>query len=163
SLVTSLSIATGNALEAAVGGMLIERWCAGRQTFDTSDRVAKFALISIGPAAIISATIGVSSLWLGGFIGPGQFSSVWMTWWMGAFASALLLTPVIVLWAQRGNWPPQRNDVLNTILLAMFASAVGLLVFCPPESVVSGKASMSFLTMAPLLWAGLRSGPRDTA
>ena len=70
SLVTSLAIATGNTLEAAVGGMLIERWCAGTQTFTTSGRVAKFALNSIGPAAIISATIGVSSLWVGGFIGP---------------------------------------------------------------------------------------------
>src|SRR5215813_8367748 len=105
SLVTSLAIAAGNTLEAVVGGLLIERWCAGRQTFDTSGRVAKFALISIGPAAIISATIGVSSLWLGGFVGPDQFSSVWMTWWMGDFASALLLTPVIVLWANQVSWP----------------------------------------------------------
>src|SRR5215475_5830440 len=163
SLVTSLAIATGNTLEAAVGGMLIERWCAGTQTFATSGRVAKFALISIGPAAIISATIGVSSLWVGGFIGPGQFSLVWMTWWMGDFASALLLTPVIVLWATQGSWPTQRNDLLETMLLVMVASAVGLVVFCPPESVVAGKASLSFLAMAPLLWAGLRRGPRDTA
>src|SRR5262249_25697201 len=163
SLVTSIAIATGNTLEAAVGGMLIERWCAGRQTFDASGRVAKFALISIGPAAIISATIGVSSLWLGGFIGPGQFSSVWMTWWMGDFASTLLLTPVIVLWAKQGSWSTQRNDLLKTMLILMVASAVGLVVFYPPESVVSGKASMSFLAMAPLLWAGLRRGPRDTA
>ena len=163
SLVTSLATATGNTLEAAVGGMLIERWCAGRQTFDTSDRVAKFALISMGPAAIISATIGVSSLWLGGFIGPGQFSLVWMTWWMGDFASALLLTPVIVLWAKQGSWPTHRNDLLKTMLLVIVTSAVGLVVFSPPESMVSGKVSMSFLAMAPLLWAALRSGPRDTA
>ena len=146
-LVTSVAIATGNTLEAAVGGMLIERWCAGRQTFDTSDRVAKFALISMGPAAIISATIGVSSLWLGGFIGPGQFSLVWMTWWMGDFASALLLTPVIVLWAKQGSWPTHRNDLLKTMLLVIVASAVGLVVFSPPESMVSGKVSMSFLAM----------------
>jgi integral membrane sensor domain MASE1 len=97
SLATSLAIAAGNTLEAAIGGLLIERWCAGRRTFETSVSVAKFALITIGPAALISATIGVTSLWRGGFIGPGQFASVWMTWWMGDFASALLLTPVVVL------------------------------------------------------------------
>src|SRR5262245_34444959 len=49
-LATSLAIATGNTLEAAVGGVLIERWCSGRRTFDTSGCVAKFALITIGPA-----------------------------------------------------------------------------------------------------------------
>src|SRR5262249_40907575 len=79
SLVTSLAIATGNTLEAAVGGMLIERWCAGTQTFETSGRVAKFALISIGPAAIVSATIGVSSLWLGGFFGARPVLLGWVS------------------------------------------------------------------------------------
>ena len=163
SLATSLAVAIGNTLEAAVGGMLIERWCAGTRTFDTSGSVAKFALISIGPAALTSATIGVSSLWLGGFIGPGQFSSVWMTWWMGDFASAFLLTPVIVLWANQGRWPSQRSDLLKTMLLLVVTSAIGLIVFSPPKSMASSKAPMSFLAMAPLLWAGLRRGPRDTA
>src|SRR5262249_47683781 len=91
------------------------------------------------------------------------FSSIWMTWWMGNFASALLLTPVIVLWAKQGSRPTQRIDLLKTMPLVAVASAVGLVVFCPPESVVWGKPSMSFLAMAPLLWAGLRRGPRDTA
>src|SRR6476646_7209469 len=63
---TSLVIAAGNTLEAAIGGWLIESWCAGRRTFDTSVSVAKFALIMIGPASLISATIGVTSLWHGG-------------------------------------------------------------------------------------------------
>jgi len=163
SLATSLAIAAGNTLEAAIGGLLIERWCAGRRTFETSVSVAKFALITIGPAALISATIGVTSLWRGGFIGPGQFASVWMTWWMGDFASALLLTPVIVLWANDGNWPTQRNDVVETILLVIVASTVGLGAFNMPVSMVSGHAALAFLTMVPLLWAAQRRGPRDTA
>src|SRR4029078_8321018 len=67
SLATSLAIAAGNTLEAAIGGLLIERWCAGRRTFETSVSVAKFALITIGPAALISATIRVTALLRGGF------------------------------------------------------------------------------------------------
>jgi PAS domain S-box-containing protein len=163
SLATSLGIAAGNTLEAAVGGLLIEKWCAGRRTFDTSASVAKFALISIGPAALISATIGVSSLWFGGFIGPGQFSSVWMTWWIGDFASALLLTPVIMLWASLGSRPSQRDDLLETMLLMAVTCAIGLVAFNPPASIASSRGLMTFLAMAPLLWAALRRGPRDTA
>ena len=106
SLATSLAIAIGNTLEAVVGGWCVERWCGGTRAFDSSTKVAKFALISIGPPTVLSATIGVSSLWLGGFIGAGHFSSVWTTWWMGDSTSALLLTPVIVLWADQGRWPP---------------------------------------------------------
>src|SRR5262249_38589849 len=116
-LVNFLSKSTRKTPPAPRGGVPCVRGGGGAPKFATSGRVAKFALISIGPAAIISATIGVSSLWVGGFIGPGQFSLVWMTWWMGDFASALLLTPVIVLWATQGSWPTQRNDLLETMLL----------------------------------------------
>src|SRR5262245_13801795 len=56
SLATSLAIAVGNTLEASVGVLLIERWCAGRRTFDTSGNVARFTLVSIGPVALISST-----------------------------------------------------------------------------------------------------------
>src|SRR5262249_27031934 len=89
--------------------------------------------------------------------------SVWMTWWMGDFASALLLTPVIVLWANQVSWPLERDDLLKTMLLVVAASAVGFIAFKPAGSMASGKAPMIFLAMAPLLWAALRKGPRDTA
>jgi PAS domain S-box-containing protein len=84
-----------------------------------------------------------------------------MTWWIGDFASALLLTPVIVLWANQGGWP-QREDLLKTLLLVVVAGAVGWVVFNPPGSMAAGTP-MSFLAMVPLLWAALRRGPRDTA
>ncbi len=162
SLLTSAVIASGNTLEALVGGHLIKRFCGGTRAFDTPMDVAKFALISIGPATLISATIGVSALRAGGFVEPGQFNSVWMTWWMGDFASALLLTPVVILWAASGPGSLDRKELTNTAMLIAAASAVGLIVFTPLESAAS-KAPLGFLAIAPLLWAGLRRGPRDTA
>ena len=96
---TSAAIASGNMLEALVGGYLIKRWCGGCQAFDHSVDVAKFAMISVGPATLISATVGIGALRLAGYVEPSNFGAVWMTWWMGDFASALLVTPVIVLWA----------------------------------------------------------------
>ena len=50
SLATSLAIALGNTLEAVVGGWFVERrQCGGTRAFDSSGKMAKFALISIGP------------------------------------------------------------------------------------------------------------------
>src|SRR5271166_3655822 len=70
SLLTSVAIASGNTLEALVGGYLFTRFCGGTRAFDTPRNVVKFALICIGPATMISATIGVSALRAEGFVEP---------------------------------------------------------------------------------------------
>jgi integral membrane sensor domain MASE1 len=59
---TSAVIALGNTLEGVVGGYLIARWSGGTDTFFTPAQVAKFAAVCVGPATIISATIGVTTL-----------------------------------------------------------------------------------------------------
>src|SRR5471032_172805 len=61
-LTTSALIALGNTLEGVVGGYLIGQWSGGRDTFANPLRVAKFALVSVGPATVISASIGAVTL-----------------------------------------------------------------------------------------------------
>ena len=73
-LETSALIALGNTLEGVVGGFLIERWSGGRYTFANPLRVAKFALVSVGPPTIIGATIGVVTLSVAGFAAWDKFS-----------------------------------------------------------------------------------------
>jgi hypothetical protein len=87
----------GNTLECLVGAWLINRSSGGAATFNTSGGVTRFALISLSAATPISALIGVSSLTLAGYTDPGRFLSVWMTWWFGDVAGALVVTPVIIL------------------------------------------------------------------
>ena len=99
-LETSALIALGNTLEGVAGGYLIERWSGGAQTFDEPVRVAKFALVSVGPATVISASIGVLTLCVAGLAAWTKFTPIWVTWWLGDAAGALVVTPVIVLWAQ---------------------------------------------------------------
>ena len=162
-LPASAAIASGNALEALAGGYLIKKWCGGTQTFDTPASIAKFALAGTAPPTVISATIGVLALRLGGFVAPSQFGSVWITWWTGDYTSALLLTPVLVLWTVRGPWTIDRNELAATLLLIAATLAVGLIAFSPLITSGSSKAPTGFLAMIPLLWAALHRGPRDTA
>ncbi len=163
SLLTSAVIATGNTFEASIGGYLITRFCRGTHAFDTPKTIAKFALICVGPPTLISATFGVSALQASGLIEPGNFKSVWMTWWMGDCASALLLTPVIVLWAVASPGSNDRRELMRAAYLVAVASAVGFIVFTTLDGAAPGKAPVGFLVMMPLLWAGLHRGQRDTA
>jgi PAS domain S-box-containing protein len=163
SLLTSAAIAFGNTLEALTGGYLINRFCGGSRAFEAPINIVKFALISIGPPTLISATIGVSALQAGGFVDPGGYAPVWTTWWMGDFISALLLTPAIILWAAPGPGSFDWKELTNTALLIAAVFLMGLAMFTPLTGWALGKAPRGFLATIPLLWAGLRRGPRDTA
>ena len=92
--------------------MLIGRWAGGRETFSTPVRVAKFALVVVGPATVISASIGVVTLCVAGFAAWQDFAPIWVTWWLGDAAGALVVTPAIVLWAQSGRRAFARRELV---------------------------------------------------
>ena len=130
SIFTSLAIAGGNTLEAVIAGYLVRHWAEGEQVFDTPTGVAKFTLISLA-ATLVSATIGVSSLTLAGYAEVSSFISVWLTWWLGDLAGALVVAPVVVLWAKSepaSLTPPQ---ITGTGLTYLAAIAAGVIAFSP--------------------------------
>jgi PAS domain S-box-containing protein len=160
---TSLIIAVGNTLEGVVGGLLIERWSGGADTFTSPARVAKFAVISAGPATAISATIGVVTLCVAGFAAWANFGPVWITWWLGDAAGALVVTPVIVLWAKTDWRKFNRVEALRIVTVLGCAILVGLAAFSPLLHRGGYSSPLGFLVIVPLIWAALRRGPRETA
>ena len=106
----------------------------------------------------------MSSLTLAGYAEMSSFISVWLTWWLGDLAGALVVTPVVVLWAKSepaSLTPPQ---ITGTGLTYLAAVAVGVMVFgCPVMHHIPVHEALGFLVVLPLLWASLRQGPRDTA
>ena len=162
-LETSAAIAVGNTLEGVVGGYLIAKWCGGAQAFVTPARIAKFAIICAGLPTMLSATIGVGTLYLAGFAAEPTLAPVWITWWLGDTAGALVVTPVIVLWAIT-DWRAIDGRALRD-MAAVFGCAilVGLITFSPLLPRSQYTSPLGFLAILPLIWAALRRGPRDTA
>ncbi len=162
-LETSAAIAVGNTLEGVVGGYLIAKWCGGAQAFVTPARIAKFAIVCAGLPTMLSATIGVATLYLAGFAAEPNFAPVWITWWLGDTAGALVVTPVIVLWAV-SDWRAIDGRELRD-MAAVFGCAilVGLITFSPLLPRSEYTSPLGFLAILPLVWAALRRGPRDTA
>jgi signal transduction histidine kinase len=163
SVATALAIATGNSLEAVAGAYLINRWSSGCNTFSTPNSVAKFALICVVIATPISASIGLTSLAIFGYIEPRNFADAWVTWWLGDVTGALVIAPAIVLWASSRHHPFNRHEFLETIGVLATAAAVGLIAFSPLIEQTPGRDPLGFLAILPMLWAALRRGPRDTA
>ena len=125
--------------------------------------MAKFALVSVGPATVISATIGVVTLSAADLASWTDFTPIWVTWWLGDAAGALVVTPVIVLWLQSEwrNFNLREMGATTAVLLS--AIAVGLIAFSPLLPRSEYTSPLGFLAILPLVWAALRSGPRETA
>jgi PAS domain S-box-containing protein len=162
SVATSLAIGAGNAVEGLLGAYLITRLSDGKETFDSPGGVARFALLSFFPTAI-GATIGATSLAVGGLAEHAQLGSVWLTWWLGDLAGALLVTPVIVLWAAADIRRMSPRKLFESIVIFGVACAIGLIAFSPIFATAERLAPLGFLAVLPLLWSALRRGPRDTA
>jgi len=163
SVATAIAIATGNTLEAVVGAYLVNRWSSGCNTFSRPNSVAKFALICIVIATPISASIGLTSLAAAGYIDRTNFVNAWVTWWLGDVTGALVITPVIVLWASSHDHAFNRNEFLETVGVLATAAVVGLIAYSPLIEQTPSRDPLGFLAILPMLWAALRRGPRDTA
>ena len=164
-LETSAFIALGNTLEALAGGYLIARWSGGVETFTSPSRVAKFALVAVGPATVDQRHHRRGDAERGGLCATGtKFSPIWITWWLGDAAGALVVTPVIVLWAQSRLARTSTRAMLGgSIAVLGSAVAVGLIAFSPLLPRSEYTSPLGFLAILPLVWAALRRGPRDTA
>jgi integral membrane sensor domain MASE1/DNA-binding CsgD family transcriptional regulator len=162
SIFTSLAIACGNTLEAVIAGYLVRHWAQGEQVFDTPTGIAKFTLISL-TATLVSATIGVGSLTVAGYAEVSNFISVWLTWWLGDVAGALVVAPVVVLWAKSDPASLRPPQITRTGLTYLAAVAAGVIAFSPLLHQTLARDALGFLVIPPLLWASLRQGTRDTA
>jgi integral membrane sensor domain MASE1 len=163
SIETASSIAAGNTFEALVGGFLINRWSGGRDTFASPSGVFKFALVCLAVATPISATVGVATLILAGHADPAKFWDIWLTWWLGDLAGAVVITPVIVLGAMSDAGSFRRRELLESAGVVLAAAAVGIFAFTPYVVKSANWDPLGFLAILPLLWAALRRGQRDTA
>jgi PAS domain S-box-containing protein len=161
SALTSAAIALGNTLEALATVYFVNRWADGIRVFESPAGVGKFALIG-AVTTTISATLGVSSLVFAGYAEAGGAASVWLTWWLGDLAGAVVITPVVLLWAlSLRRHPPTEWAQIATVYFS--AVVVGVIAFSPLIPQTPLRDPIGFLAILPLLWAALRLGPRDTA
>lgn len=151
---TSLAIATGNTIEAFLGAWAMRRFAGGTSAFEHPRTVLRFAAIALA-APIASASVGVATLLATGLAQAPSASAVWLTWWSGDAAGALVFAPLLVLWTRPGVVHWTRKRAAEAAALGLGALLVGVLVLGTPYPV-------SYL-LPFLIWAAFRFGPRETA
>ncbi len=159
---TSLVIALGNTLEGLVGAWLIVTFCNGARAFERVQDVFRFALAAL-VAPVVSASVGVAALSVGGFVDPASYSEVWGTWWLGDVSGALVVAPLLITWLTAAPPFPRRASVAETLAFAAIVLLVGAVLFTDVFAVSSSHAPIGFLALPVFAWAAYRFGARGAS
>jgi signal transduction histidine kinase/CheY-like chemotaxis protein len=159
---TSLGIGTGNTLEALSAAWLINRFADGTRVFDRPQNVFKFGAAAI-LSALISPSIGVTSLALRGFAPWQNYSAIWNTWWLGDASGELIVAPLILLWgvAVPRKWTTPQLVEVSVLLLLLIGLAEIAFGGWLPTSVKNYP--VSFICGPVVLWTAFRFTSRETA
>ncbi len=160
---TTLGIATGNTLEGLVGAYLVDRFAHGRHAFDHPQDIFKFTVLTGLLSTTISATFGVTSLALGGLVSGASYGAIWLTWWMGDAAGALIVTPLVLLWHAKPRLRWTRRQGYQAAFLLLVLGFVGLLVFGGLLPTDLRHYPLEYLCVPILVWTASQFGRRVTA
>jgi PAS domain S-box-containing protein len=163
SVLTSIGIATGNTLEGLVGASLVTRFANGRRVFDRARDIFKLVVLAGLFSTTLSATIGVTSLALGGYARWTDYRAIWFTWWMGDAAGVLVFAPVLLLWSVDRPLRWSRGRAIEAVLLLLGVLLAGVVVFDELSPLAAARIPAAFLCMPILVWAAFRFGQRETS
>lgn len=161
SILTSIGIAAGNTLESLAGAYLIVRFANGAKCFERVQDTFKFALLAGLVCTTISATFGTTVLALGGFAHWAEYKPIWLTWWLGDAAGAVIVTPLLLLWRADARLRWSWTRLSEFVILVMGMMVVGQLVFGPFARIRSYP--LEYLCIPFLVWAAYRFSSREAA
>jgi signal transduction histidine kinase len=160
----ALGIGVGNTLEAIVGALLLRRVPRFSRTLETVNTAIVLVVAAV-LSTLISASIGVASLYAGHVIAAAKIQATWRAWWIGDMVAVLLITPVILVWSRK---PVSRfrHHWLEAVALTAAVLDISIMVFFARAPHVPGFATPFHeldILLAVLIWAALRFGPRGAA
>jgi diguanylate cyclase (GGDEF)-like protein/PAS domain S-box-containing protein len=150
SIIASIGIASGNALEAIVASFFIHKLLGGCPLKSVNNSFI-FCVLLLA-ATTISATIGVTSLFLTYAINAEQITLLWITWWFGDAAGGLVFTPLLLVLANQLSISKSKYYEFAALCTCIIISAI--IVFSPMTAHL--HYSLSFLLLPSIVWAALR-------
>jgi PAS domain S-box-containing protein len=163
SVTTSLAIAGGNTLEGLVGAYLVSRFANGPHFCERPQDIFKFTLLAGVVSTMVSATIGVTSLALSGLASWTDYTSIWLTWWLGDAMGDFIIAPLLMLWSENPYVRWNRYELFELALLLLLLFLGGQMIFGGVLPTNAKNYPLDFLCVPVLVWAAFRFGPRETA
>jgi signal transduction histidine kinase len=156
-LLPALALALANVVQVLLAARTLRQLSFNAQFARLSDAFMLIA-VSIGAAAVVP-TLGSITLYLDGHLAYAQLSSIWGSWYVGELLSLLVLTPFLVRWLPKFSFKRTREEWFEIAAAIVATATISILIFCTPYGVIDG-VPLIYVLLMPLIWIGLRMGPR---
>jgi diguanylate cyclase (GGDEF)-like protein len=153
----AVAIAAGNTAEAVLAAWLIAKYVPLGDSLGRMRQALGVVVFGAGLSTLVSATIGVASLCLGGLQPWSAFGALWWTWWLGDATGDLLVAPLLLTcrgW--RVDW--EAAGILEAVLLGGGLALASVGVFVSGRTVGAAHYPLEFLVFPFLTWAAIRFG-----
>jgi two-component sensor histidine kinase len=128
-----------------------------RPALDRLRDVLGLVVLAAVLSTLVSATVGVTSAWLGGLIPAATFGKAWRTWWLGDAMGDLVVAPLLFVWSGRGRFSRPRLWIAEAGAVCMTVGALSLLVF---GGMAPNLIDSPYILFPALIWAAVRLGPQ---
>jgi CHASE1-domain containing sensor protein len=127
SLVIGGIASTAATAQAVLGAGLIKRYVGANNPLIDDSRILRFFALGGPLSCIISASIGITTLYLEGVISLENIVFSWLTWWVGDVIGVLIFTPLLLCFmgTPRSQWRLRINSVaLPLLTLSLLVAAL---------------------------------------
>jgi integral membrane sensor domain MASE1 len=159
----SLAMSFGNTADMLLGVAILRGRFGFSPRLERLRDVIGLTVVVAAVCAPLSATVGVTALWVTGELPASEYSATWCSWWLANVIGQVLVAPALLTWLSH---PPRREQRRQLVLAG--ALAVVLVLVC---QVAFGRwadyglyhPALLFAVFPSLIWMGVRCGPREAA
>jgi signal transduction histidine kinase len=155
----ALGISAGNTLEAVLGAYALGRVPGFDPGLGRLKDVLAFVLLAALLSTAVSATVGVSTLFLGGVLPRAELLATWRVWWVGDAVGDIVVAPLLMAAPGLRDVLRDRRRLWEGVGIVLLGVVLGWLVFRvePSSPLHLLVRPASFFPL--LVWAALRFGP----
>ena len=156
----ALGIGVGNTLEAIVGVYLFSKIAKTPKSLDNVQNVLAFLFGAVLVSTMVSATIGVGSLWTAGRVPPNALGDMWGAWWVGDMMGNLIVGSLLLVWWSRPRKKVKATQVVEAAITVLTALVTAVIVFHSGVDNNIVGVSRTYFVFPILIWSSLRYGQR---
>jgi PAS domain S-box-containing protein len=161
-LLVATGIAIGNTLEAIIGAALLKYFTNFSNKLNHVKDVIGLVIFAAIISTAVAATIGVTSLCLGGIQSWDIFGSLWLQWWLGDASGALVVAPLLIVWGNKSKFIWQPAYLTEAGILLAILIITSFIVFIDPLNVGTTGNALIYIIFPFIIWSSLRFDQRTT-
>jgi signal transduction histidine kinase len=129
-LLVSVAIGVGAMLEAFFGSRILTGRVQDQSYPFTHIRdVVLFLVLSAFASCLINATIGTTSITVGGYAPVSNYGITWLTWWLGDATGVAIFAPIILVWRRASAININVNRIAEILGLTLVFFVIALVAF----------------------------------